>query len=218
LPAVVQRFRNQYPDVSLQIHQGSPAQIAELLASGEADFAIAPESSELFDDLIMLPCYYWHRSIIVPLDHPLTQLKQLTIHELGQYPLVTYVFGFTGHSRMDEAFQAANLDPNVVFTASDTDVIKTYVRLGLGVGIIARMAYDETYDHDLICLDATHLFIPSMTKVGFRRGTQLRRYMYDFINFFSPHLTPDVVRQAERLVAQGIDLVAFFEDLELSVY
>lgn len=217
LPAVVEKFHQRYPDVALQIHQGSPDQIVQLVSDGIADFAIATEAPELFEEFIMLPCYYWHRCLIVRPDHPLAQLEKVTIKTLSEYPLVTHVFGFTGNSRLDEAFRSARLQPNVAFTATDTDMIKTYVRLGLGVGIIARMAYNAESDHDLHQLDASYLFTPSMTKLGFRRGTQLRGYMYDFINFFAPHLTPDTVRQAERLVAQNIDLMTFFEDWELSV-
>lgn len=197
LPATINGFIKQYPDVSLHMQQGTPMQISEMAADGTVDFAIATEALQHFSDLIMMPCYRWNRSVVVPKDHPLAQVSRLTLKELAQYPIVTYVFGFTGRSKLDDAFQREGLDPKVVFTAVDSDVIKTYVRLGLGVGIIATMAYEEGFDDDLVCLDASHLFESSTTKIGFRKGTFLRGYMYDFIERFAPHLTPDVVRQVQ---------------------
>lgn len=216
LPPVIQTFRERYPSVSLQIQQGSPAQIAELVASGEVDFAIATEAVELFEDLIMMPCYLWNRSIITPPHHALTRLPKLTLEDIAQYPLVTYVFGFTGHSKLDEAFRNAKLDPKVVFTATDTDVIKTYVRLGLGVGIIAAMAYDPERDQDLVKLDASHLFPSSITRIGFRRGNLLRAYMYDFIKLFAPHLTSDVIEAAQQANSNE-EMKVLFDSLVLPV-
>jgi LysR family cys regulon transcriptional activator len=197
LPPTINGFIQQYPDVSLHMHQGTPMQISEMAADGTVDFAIATEALSHFSDLIMMPCYRWNRSVVVPKDHPLAQLSKLTLKDLAQFPIVTYVFGFTGRSKLDDAFQREGLDPKVVFTAVDSDVIKTYVRLGLGVGIIATMAYEEEFDSDLVALDASHLFESSTTKIGFRKGTFLRGYMYDFIERFAPHLTPDVVRQVQ---------------------
>tara|TARA_B100000315_G_scaffold172842_1_gene161274 strand:- start:2310 stop:3281 length:972 start_codon:yes stop_codon:yes gene_type:complete len=195
LPAVVSEFKSTYPDVALHMNQGTPAQIAELAAEGQVDFAIATEGMELFSDLVMMPCYRWNRAVVVPRDHPLTSVEQITLADVAAEPLVTYVFGFTGRSKLDDAFTAEGLTPNVVFTATDTDVIKTYVRLGLGIGIIAAMALDER-DDDLVALDASHLFSLSVTHIGFRRGTFLLRYMYDFIRWFAPHLDQRMVRQA----------------------
>ena len=157
LPPIISGFIEEYPDVSLHMHQGTPMQISEMAASGAVDFAIATEGMELFNDLIMMPCYKWNRSVIVPKDHPLAKLPELTLPELAEYPLVTYVFGFTGRSKLDEAFQSQGLTPKVVFTAADADVIKTYVRLGLGVGIVASMAFDPKTDTDLVALDARNL-------------------------------------------------------------
>lgn len=216
LPPIVKTFRERYPAVSLQVHQGSPAQIAELVQSGEVDFAIATESLELFEGLVMLPCYVWHRCVLVPLDHPLTKLDRLTLHDVAQYPLVTYVFSFTGRSQLDEAFRSAQLKPTVAFTATDADVIKTYVRLGMGVGIVARMAYDPRQDQDLVQLDASHLFAPNTTKIGFRQGMFLRSYMYDFIELFSSHLQRGRVRAVERLQSPE-EVAALFDGLELPV-
>ncbi|MFY0677504.1 MAG: HTH-type transcriptional regulator CysB [Neptuniibacter sp.] len=197
LPPTITSFMKQYPDVSLHMHQGTPMQISEMAANGSVDFAIATEAMSHFSDLIMMPCYRWNRSVVVPKDHPLTQVSKLSLEDLAAQPIVTYVFGFTGRSKLDEAFVKAGLEPKVVFTAVDSDVIKTYVRLGLGVGIIATMAFDEQQDTDLVALDASHLFEPSTTKIGFRKGTFLRGYMYDFIQRFAPHLTPDVVREVQ---------------------
>ncbi|WP_420428971.1 HTH-type transcriptional regulator CysB [Algiphilus sp.] len=194
LPNVIDRFRRDYPRVSLHLHQGSPPQIARMAASGEVDFAVATEAMEHFDDLVMLPCYHWNRCILVPPDHPLAKSKgQLALAELGEHPLITYTFGFTGRSKLDQAFAARGIRPNVVLTAVDADVIKTYVRLGLGVGIVAHMAYDPEADKDLVMRPADHLFEASTTHIGFRRGLFLRRFMYDFIEHFAEHLTPELV-------------------------
>jgi LysR family cys regulon transcriptional activator len=217
LPPVIKIFRERYPGVTLQIHQGSPAQIADLVQSGEVDFAIATESLELFEDLVMMPCYVWQRCLLVPIGHPLVEVDRLTLHDVAQYPLVTYVFGFTGRSQLDETFRSAQLKPIVAFTATDADVIKTYVRLGMGVGIIARMAYDPRQDQDLIQLDASHLFSINVTKIGFRRGMFLRFYMYDFIELFASHLTRERVRMVERL--QGSEEIStLFSSVELPVF
>jgi LysR family cys regulon transcriptional activator len=197
LPVTIHSFMKNYPDVSLHMHQGTPMQIAEMAADGSVDFAIATEAMSHFNDLIMMPCYRWNRSVVVPKDHPLAQVSKLTLQDVAKCPIVTYVFGFTGRSKLDDAFKQEGLEPKVVFTAVDSDVIKTYVRLGLGVGIIATMAFDEKLDSDLVALDASHLFEFSTTKIGFRKGTFLRGYMYDFIQQFAPHLTPEVVRQVQ---------------------
>lgn len=197
LPVTINSFMQEYPDVSLHMHQGTPMQIAEMAADGTVDFAIATEAMSHFNDLIMMPCYRWNRSVVVPKDHPLAQVSKLTLQDIAKYPIVTYVFGFTGRSKLDDAFTREGLEPKVVFTAVDSDVIKTYVRLGLGVGIIATMAFDEEMDRDLVSLDASHLFEYSTTRIGFRKGTFLRGYMYDFIQKFAPHLTPDVVKQVQ---------------------
>lgn len=198
LPPVISAFIDKYPDVSLHMHQGTPMQISELAADGTVDFAIATEALDLFSDLVMMPCYKWNRSIVVPKDHPLASIASLTLEDVAKYPIVTYVFGFTGRSKLDEAFFNRGLTPKVVFTAADADVIKTYVRLGLGIGIIASMAYNPETDSDLVALDASHLFRVSVTKIGFRRGTFLRSFMYDFIEQFAPHLTKEIIDAAYK--------------------
>ncbi|SFF40507.1 LysR family transcriptional regulator, cys regulon transcriptional activator [Fontimonas thermophila] len=199
LPPVIQAFRKKYPKVTLHLHQGSPPQIAKMAADGQADFAIATEAMHHFDSLVMLPCYRWNRSILVRPEHPLTKLKRITLRDVAQYPIVTYTFGFTGRSKLDQAFAAHGLKPDVVLTAVDADVIKTYVRLGLGIGIIASMAYDERADRDLVRLAADHLFEASTTHIGFRRGLFLRGYMYDFLQLFAHHLTRELIDEISAI-------------------
>lgn len=217
LPSTIKSFIEHYPDVSLHMHQGTPMQISEMAADGTVDFAIATEALELFSNLIMMPCYRWNRCILVPKDHALAQLSALTLEDVAAQPIVTYVFGFTGRSRLDDAFTAKGLSPRVVFTATDADVIKTYVRLGLGIGIIAAMAYDETIDGDLVALDASHLFASSVTQIGCRRDTFLRGYMYEFIEDFAPHLSRDLVTDAFGCQSKA-ELADLFSHLELPVY
>jgi len=214
LPQVIDKFIKRFPDVSLHMHQGSPIQIAEMAADGAVDFAIATEGLELFGDLVMMPCYEWNRCILLPRGHPLAQSSGPSLEDIAAYPLVTYVFGFTGRSKLDEAFMQQGLAPKVVFTATDADVIKTYVRLGLGIGIVAAMAYDEQQDSDLVVLDASHLFENSTTMIGCRRGTFLRGYMYEFIELFAPHLTKKVVQQAFTLHTK-LELGDLFAQVEL---
>ncbi|MCV6638737.1 HTH-type transcriptional regulator CysB [Candidatus Albibeggiatoa sp. nov. NOAA] len=217
LPPVITNFIHRYPNVTLHMHQGTPLQIAEQAAKSEVDFAIATEAMELFEDLVMLPCYRWNRCIVVPQNHPLQALDHLTLEAVANYPIVTYVFGFTGRSKLDEAFQQAGLNPNVVFTATDADVIKTYVRLGLGIGIIAKMAYDKQIDRDLCSLDASHLFASNITKIGLCRNIFIREYMYDFIEAFASHLDReqvDLAMQAPNPTARE----ALFKDIELPLY
>ncbi len=171
----------------------------------------------MFSDLLMMPCYRWNRCVLVPRNHPLTQLSSLSLEDVAAHPIVTYVFGFTGRSKLDEAFVNEGLKPRVVFTAADADVIKTYVRLGLGIGIVAAMAYDEEADSDLVALNASHLFAASITKIGCRRGTFLRGYMYDFIQDFAPHLTKSVVDEAFQRHSRA-DLDELFSHFELPTF
>lgn len=217
LPEVIGKFKQKYPDVSLHLHQGSPNQIYDALLAGEVDLAITTEAQYLFENAILLPCYLWNRSVIVPPTHPLCEFAEkhgkLTIEALGKYDLITYTFGFTGRSDLDHAFNKEGILPNIVFTATDADVIKTYVRLGLGVGIMASMAHTDC-DKDLVAIDASHLFQPSMTQIAFKRGTFLRNYMYDFIHYFSPHLTKMKVEEAEQLRDNNA-ILRLFEQTEL---
>jgi LysR family cys regulon transcriptional activator len=217
LPSTIKAFIQRYPNVSLHMHQGTPMQISEMASDGTVDFAIATEALELFSNLVMMPCYRWNRCILVPKDHPLAAVSRLTLEDVAAQPIVTYVFGFTGRSKLDDAFMSKGLSPRVVFTATDADVIKTYVRLGLGIGIIAAMAYDETIDGDLVALDASHLFASSVTQIGCRRDTFLRGYMYEFIEDFAPHLSRDLVADAFSCQSRG-ELVELFSHIELPVY
>ena len=196
LPHVIQRFTKRYPGVRLSLRQGSPTQISELVTSGEADIAIATEAIEFYEDLVMLPCYEWNRCVLVPPGHPLLQARKLTLQAMADFPIVTYDFAFTGRSKMNQAFADKGLTPNVVLTAIDADVIKTYVELGLGIGIVAMMAYDPKRDTHLRAMDASHLFEPSTTRIGIRKNSYLRGYTYEFIEMVAPHLTRRVVDDA----------------------
>jgi LysR family cys regulon transcriptional activator len=196
LPQVIQRFTKRYPGVRLSLRQGSPTQISELVTSGEADIAIATEAIALYEDLVMLPCYEWNRCVLVPPGHPLLKAKKLTLEAIARFPIITYDFAFTGRSRMNQAFADKSLTPNVVLTAIDADVIKTYVELGLGIGIVAMMAYDPKRDTHLRAMDASHLFERSTTRIGIRKNSYLRGYTYEFIEMFAPHLTRKVVDAA----------------------
>lgn len=196
LPMVIKKFLARYPRVRVRLHQGNPTQIAEMALSGEADIAIATEAIADYSGLVMLPCHEWNRSVIVPPRHALLREKRLTLAKIAKYPLVTYDFAFAGRSETNRAFGAAGLSPDIVLTAIDTDVIKTYVELGLGVGLIASMAFDSKRDRTLRARDVSHLFEPSSTKIGIRRGLFLRGYVYDFIELFAPKLTRAAVDAA----------------------
>ena len=196
LPSAVRDFRQLYPQVTLSLHQGSPKQIAEMLLSGEADVAIATEALAQYEQLVTLPCYRWTHSVVVPLGHPLLDGQPLTLERLAKFPLVTYDAGYTGRSHIDQAFDRAGIQPSIVLTAMDADVIKTYAELGLGVGIVASIAYDEERDRTLRAIDVGHLFEVNMTRLAFRRGAFLRGYVYAFIETFAPPLTRRVVELA----------------------
>ena len=196
LPPVVQEFLKRYPDVRLELHQGSPRQVCEMVLSGDADIAIATEAIADFDDLVMLPCYQWNRCVIAPQKHPILQARPLTLEEIARWPIITYDSAFTGRSQINKAFLGRGLKPNVVLTAIDSDVIKTYVGMGLGIGIVARMAYDPLADKGLGMLDAAHLFETSTTRVGILKSAWLRGYVYSFIELFAPHLSRRMVEVA----------------------
>ena len=213
LPDVIREFRGRYPNVRLNLHQGTSEQIAEMVAHDRIDCAIATGSEQLFADLTLLPCYRWHRTVIVPKDHPLASGGRLTLRALAAYPIITYTFSFTGPSSLHEAFAKAALTPNVAITARDADVIQTYVRLGLGVGIVAHMAFHDD-DPDLVAIDATHLFAAHTTWIGFRRGTLLRKYMYEFAQLLAPHLDRRLVDRAHR-AANAEEVAQLFTDIEL---
>jgi LysR family transcriptional regulator, cys regulon transcriptional activator len=213
LPDVIREFRGRYPQVRLNLHQGTSEQLAEMAAGDHIDCAIATGSEQLFTDLTLLPCYRWHRTVIVPRGHPLADGTRVSFRALSAYPLITYTFSFSGPSSLHQAFARAGLIPNVAITARDSDVIKTYVRLGLGVGIVAHMAVDEN-EPDLVAVDAAHLFAAHTTWIGFRRGTLLRRYMYDFAQLLAPHLDRRLIERAHR-AATAAEVSALFADIVL---
>jgi LysR family transcriptional regulator, cys regulon transcriptional activator len=197
LPHVVRDFKVLFPRVTLHLHQGSPKQVAEMLLSGEADIGVATEALAHYPQLVTLPCYRWTHSVVVPPDHPLlAHTEPVTLQQLAQYPLITYNQGFTGRSHIDDAFAREDLHPEVVLTAMDADVIKTYVELGMGVGIVASIAVDPERDTQLRMLDARHLFEINLTRLAVRRGTWLRGYAYKFIETFAPTLNREVVNRA----------------------
>ena len=197
LPPVIQQFRGRHPGIRLQIRQGSPEQICDMAYHGEADLAIATEAVASSEGLIALPCYRWHHDVLVTPDHPLLALgRPPTLEELAAYPIVTYDFAFAGRTQLSQTFAEAGLEPQVVLTALDADVIKTYVELGLGVGLVANVAFDAERDSNLRLIDTAQLFPASTTWVGIRRGGYLRGFVYDFIELFAPHLDRATLRAA----------------------
>ncbi|WP_063075644.1 CysB family HTH-type transcriptional regulator [Neisseria flavescens] len=195
LPKIVAEFVKNYPKVNLTIKQGSPSAIAQMVSSGEADLAIITERIDDHPELGKLLCYEWNHAVIVPHDHPLLDCRNpLSLEDLASFPLVTYEFAFNSGSSIARTFNKAHIEqPDVALSAADTDVLKTYVRLGLGVGLMAKMAYDPIIDQDLQLIDAAHLFEPSPTWIALRTDTYLRGYAYDFIQMFAPKLTREVV-------------------------
>ncbi|HEU5296340.1 MAG TPA: CysB family HTH-type transcriptional regulator [Burkholderiaceae bacterium] len=208
LPPAVRDFRTGHPQVALHMHQGSPHEVARLLLDGAADVGIATEALAQYGELIALPCYSWTHVVLVPAGHELAGLASrggaLTLQQLVRFPIVTYESGYTGRAHIDDAFARADLAPDVVLRAIDADVIKTYVELGLGVGIVAAIAFDEARDAQLRAIDARHLFAANMTRLAVRRGTYLRSFVYDFIATFAPPLTRSLVQRA-LLAPPGTD-------------
>ena len=198
LPAAIKAFVAAFPNVKLNIHQGSPLQVTEQVVKGEADIGIATETISDFDELLCLPSYQWNRCVVTPHGHPLLNEAPLTLEKITQYPLITYDFAFTGGSLVTRTFEKEGLTPNVVLTAIDADVIKTYVGLGLGIGLLANMAYDAERDGHLAMLDASHLFAPSTTYVGIRRDAYLRGFMYHLIEILCPQYDKRAVKKALR--------------------
>ena len=203
LPEVIAAFRRRYPEVTLDLHQGTSEQLAEMVEKRLVDFVIASESRHRFPDLVLLPCFHWDRIILGPDGHALAALQRPpTLEEVAAFPLVTYVFNFEGSSSLKRAFEARGLEPKVVFTARDADVIKTYVGVGLGIGIVASMAQPPGVHDGLVALDASGLFPRCTTWIGFRRDVVLRKYMFDFLERFAPHLDERRVRNALSCAGQ----------------
>ena len=196
LPRVVTAFKRAYPRVHLKLHQGSPAEIVQMLVDGEADLGVATEALSEVPELASFPFYSWQHAIIVPAGHPLEAARPITLEAVAGHPLITYHEGFTGRARIDRTFAGAGLAPDVVMSALDSDVIKTYVELGLGVGIIASMAFSPARDAGLRLLDSSHLFGANVTRIAVRRGHYLRGFAYRFVELCSPELTEAVVADA----------------------
>ena len=196
LPPVLSKFAARFPKVRLVLHQGNPLQVAEQTLSGDVDVGIATEAVGDSPQLVTLPCYRWNRGVLVPKGHPLAKVRPLTLEAVAGYPIVTYDFAFTGRSAINAAFTARGLEPNVVLSALDADVIKTYVELGMGVGIVASMAFDAAKDMGFEMLDASHLFAASTTRLALRKGVFLRGYVYEFITLFAPQYTRSAVDAA----------------------
>jgi LysR family cys regulon transcriptional activator len=214
LPPIIQQFRARYPHVQFHLHQGTSEQIADMAQVDGIDFAMATGSHELFSKYVLLPCYQWSRRIIVPVEHPLTRIERPSLRDLAAFPIVTYVFSFNGRSSLHQAFANAGLTANVALTARDSDVIKTYVRLGLGVGIVADVALDPKHERGLVSIEAEHLFPVHTTWLGFARDRLLRGFMYDLIELVAPHLERDLVDRAARCSVQS-EVESLFAGFEL---
>lgn len=215
LPVVIQQFMQQYPNITLHMEQGSSSQCIIQAQSGQADFAIVTELSQLSDEMIALPCYHWNQAIIVMKDHPLAQSSLITLEQLAKYPLVSYDFSNDG-SDLNQAFNRANQSPNIVFSTTDAELIKTYVKLGVGVGIVAKMAVNDNANDDFAVLNAGHIFPYSTTYVVFKRSLFLRSYMYDFIRQFSPHLNRQTIDKL-LLCETNIEVQAMFNGVKLPI-
>ena len=186
LPKVVEEFVKKYPKINLNIHQGNPSQVTDQIINGEADVGIATESINLSEDILTIPCYQWNRCVVMPKNHPLTEVRKITLEDLAAYPMITYDYAFTGSTIVSEVFKNANIEPNIMLTAIDADVIKTYVSLNMGIGLIAEMAFDASTDYPMVSRDVSHLFPLSTTYIGIRRENFLRKYTSDFIRMFIP--------------------------------
>ncbi len=217
LPSVVDKFIGAYPEVSLIMQQSSPDNVASQVAQNKVDLAIATEALENYENLVTLPCYRWNRCVLVKQGHPLSETNLLTLEDLMEFPIITYVRGFTGRYKLDEAFNSMQLQPKIVITAVDADVIKTYVRLGLGIGIVANMAYHPQNDRDLVALDASHLFGSSTTHIAVRKDKFLRNFIFEFLEMFASHLTKEKVLEALRC-SNAAERSELFNDKDMPLY
>jgi LysR family transcriptional regulator, cys regulon transcriptional activator len=201
---VVAKFRAEFPNVHLVLHQGSPSEIARMLIEGSADIGVATEALQDVTELVSFPYYTWHHGVIVPAGHQLQSVTSLTLRALSEWPIITYSEGFTGRSKIDKAFAAAGIAPDIVLSALDADVIKAYVGLGLGVGIVASMAVDAQHDHRLRLISAQHLFDPNISRIALRKATYLRRFAYRFVELCSADLPESTVRAGVEEAARQI--------------
>lgn len=214
LPETIKAFKAKYPDVRLNMHQGTTKQILESVSKGRVQFAIATEILDNSQEIMMLPCYQWRRSLVVTKEHPLAKKKKITLADLVNYPLITYAFSIESSRGFNQIFKESGLEANIAFTATDAEVIKTYVKLGVGIGLIANMAVNNHDDDDLVFIDTSHIIPPSTTYLYFRRGTYLRSYMYEFIFQFAPHLTKNQIEKV-MLAKDCQEAMAIFSSLDL---
>jgi len=206
LPAVVTAFKKRFPEVKLKLLQGNPHQLARMVVAGEADVAIATEALDEYPELVAIPGYQWHHCVVVQEGHPLARVKPLTLEAIARYPLVTYDPTFAGRTSIDRTFAARSLQPEVVLTALDSDVIKSYVALGLGVGIISARAFRRGKDEGLRALDCSHLFPAQTTRLAYKRGAYLRNYTVEFIRLFAPHVRGSDLKQLEAAAGENFSI------------
>jgi LysR family transcriptional regulator, cys regulon transcriptional activator len=206
LPAVVTAFKKRFPEVKLKLLQGNPRQLAQMVIAGEADVAIATEALDEFDELITLPCYSWRHCVVVPAGHPLQKARPLTLEAIAVYPLVTYDPSFAGRTAIDRAFHARSLEPEIALSALDSDVIKSYVILGLGVGIISSRAFREGKEDGLVALDCSHLFPAQITRLAYKRGAYLRGFTVEFIRLFAPNVRSADLKQLESAAGENFSI------------
>jgi LysR family cys regulon transcriptional activator len=206
LPSVVTTFKKRFPDVKLKLLQGNPHQLARMVIAGEADLAIATEALDEYDELVAIPGYQWHHCLVVPVGHALTGVSPVTLEAIARHPIVTYDPTFAGRTAIDRAFAARGLSPEVALSALDSDVIKSYVGLGLGVGIISSRAFREGKEEGLVALDCEHLFPAQTTRLAYKRGAYLRAYTVEFIRLFAPNLRAEDLKQIERGRAESFSI------------
>ena len=196
LPVPVAKLRTAYPKVNVSLHQGSPDQVARMVLDEIAEIGIATESLADYGDLVTLPCYEWQHVLVVPVGHPLSQIDRLTLEDVAAEPIITYHPSFTGRTRIDQAFAARKLAPRIALEAIDSDVIKTYVRLGLGVGIVAEMAVRDDSNADLVVRPLGHLFGSNLARVAFKRSAYLRNFVLEFAELLSDRLNRELIAKA----------------------
>jgi LysR family cys regulon transcriptional activator len=196
LPIPVAKLREAYPNVNISLHQGAPAQVAQMVMDEVAEIGIATESLSEYPELVTLPCYEWEHMLVIPKSHPLAAKVRISLEDLAAEPIVTYHPSFTGRTRIDKAFAAKKLTPRIALEAIDSDVIKTYVRLGLGVGIVAEMAVKDGLDDDLVARPAAHLFGKNMARIAFKRSAYIRHFVYDFAALLSDRLDRHLIMKA----------------------
>jgi LysR family cys regulon transcriptional activator len=206
LPTVVTAFKKRYPEVKLKLVQGNPHQLARMVVAGEADLAIATEALDEYEELVALPGYQWHHCLVVPAGHALTRAKPVSLEAIARFPIVTYDATFAGRTAIDKAFAARGLTPEVALSALDSDVIKSYVSLGLGVGIISQRAYRDGKEEGLVAIDTAHLFPAQVTRIAYRRGAYLRAYAVEFIRLFAPRLAPADLNALAAGTGQSFDI------------